>query len=130
LIAAAGQMAVFVDASQKEKRMQLFYTLASVAGYILASVGSGLLFRVAAQHTGRMALLYFILGNCVGLGVSISLTLALRNTNPNLIFAACLGGAFCALQLASTLIFKQPLAPVQWVGVSLVAIGLTLLPFK
>ena len=110
--------------------MKLIYTLAAVAVYILASVGASLLFRVSSQHTGRMAFVYFVLGNCVGLCVSISMTLALRNANPNLIFAACLGGAFCALQLASTLIFKQPLAPVQWVGVSLVAIGLVLLPFK
>jgi len=66
----------------------------------------------------------------VGLAVSISLTLALRGTNPNVIYAMCLGGAFCALQLASTLLFKQPLSPVQWVGISLVAIGLVLLPLK
>ena len=68
--------------------MKPIYTLAAVTVYILASVGSSLLFRVAAQYTGRRALLYFILGNCVGLCVSISMTLALRNANPNLIFAA------------------------------------------
>ena len=27
-----------------------------------------------------------------------ALTLALRGTNPNLIYAICLGGSFCALQ--------------------------------
>jgi multidrug transporter EmrE-like cation transporter len=74
-----------------------------------------------------LATLYFILGNAVGLGVAISLTLALLGTNPNLVYAMCLGGSFCALQLASMLLFKQPLAPVQWVGVSLVATGLVLL---
>jgi multidrug transporter EmrE-like cation transporter len=110
--------------------MKTICTIVAVAGYILASIGSSLLFRVAAQHTGRTALIYFIIGNCVGLGVSVSLTLALRNTNPNLIFAVCLGGAFCALQLVSAMVFKQPLAPVQWVGISLIAIGLVLLPFK
>jgi multidrug transporter EmrE-like cation transporter len=107
--------------------MKPIYTMAAVVAFILASVGSGLLFRVAAQLAGRTAILYFILGNCVGLVVSISLTLALRGTNSNLIYAICLGGAFCALQLASMLLFKQPLSIVQWVGVAFVAIGLVLL---
>ena len=110
--------------------MKPLYTTAAVVVFILASVGSSLLFRVAAQNAGRTAILYFILGNCVGLAVSISLTLALRGTNPNLIYAMCLGGAFCALQMASALLFKQPLSLVQWVGVALVASGLALLPLK
>ena len=110
--------------------MKPIYTIAAVVVFILASVGSSLLFRVAAQHTGRTTIVYFILGNCVGLAVSISLTLALRGTNPNLIYAMCLGGAFCVLQLVSTFLFKQPLSPVQWVGIALVASGLVLLPLK
>jgi multidrug transporter EmrE-like cation transporter len=110
--------------------MKPIYTIVAVVAFILTSVGSSLLFRVAAQHEGRPMIVYFILGNCVGLMVSISLMLALRGTNPNLIYALCLGGSFCALQLASTLLFKQPIAPVQWIGISLVAIGLVLLPFK
>ncbi len=110
--------------------MKPIYTLVAILVFILASAGSSLLFRVAAQHTGRTTILYFILGNCVGLAVSSSLTLALRGTNPNLVYAMCLGGSFCLLQLASMLLFKQPLAPVQWVGVSFVAIGVVLLAFK
>lgn len=110
--------------------MKQVYTIVAVVFFILASVGSGLLFRLAAQHAGRPGILFFILGNCVGLVVSISLTLALRGTNPNVIYAMCLGGAFCALQLASSLLFEQPLSSTQWLGVALVACGLVLLPFK
>lgn len=110
--------------------MKPLHTVITVVVFILASVGSSLLFRVAAQHTGRSALLYFLLGNCVGLAVSISLTLALKGTNPNLIYAMCLGGAFCALQVASMILFKQPLSPLQWVGVAMVGGGLLLLPMK
>lgn len=110
--------------------MKTWYTVAAVVVFILGSVGSSLIFRVAAQYSGRTAVFYFILGNCVGLPVAISLTLALRGTNPNLIYALCMGGAFCTLQLASTFVFKQPLSPVQWVGVALVAGGLALLPLK
>ncbi|MDK2858583.1 MAG: hypothetical protein PWQ89_1702 [Verrucomicrobiota bacterium] len=112
------------------RRMKPILTIAAVVAFILTSVGSSLLFRVAAQHSGRAAILYFILGNGVGLGVAMSLTLALRDMNPNLIYALCLGGSFCALQLASMLLFKQPLAPVQWIGVSLVAVGVVLLTIK
>jgi multidrug transporter EmrE-like cation transporter len=110
--------------------MKPIYTIAAVGAFILASVGSGLLFRVAAQYAGRPMIVYFILGNCVGLVISISLTLALRGTHPNLIYAVCLGGAFCALQMASTLLFREPLSLVQWGGVAFVAIGLVLLTFK
>jgi multidrug transporter EmrE-like cation transporter len=56
--------------------------------------------------------------------------MALRGTNPNLIYALCLGGSFCALQLVSLLLFKQPLSPVQWTGVALVALGIVLLTIK
>jgi hypothetical protein len=93
-------MDLFRDAPQQSVRMKPIYTIAAVGVFILASVGSALLFRVAAQHAGRTAVLYFILGNCVGLAVSISLTMALRGTNPNLIYAMCMGSAFCALQVA------------------------------
>ncbi len=110
--------------------MKPIYTIAAVVVFIVANVGSSLLFRVAAQLTGRAAMLYFILGNCVGLCVSISITFALRGTNPNMIYAVCLGGAFCVLQLASAFLFQQSLSTVQWVGVGLVAGGLLLLPFK
>jgi len=112
------------------KVMKLFVTSAAVVVFIVASVGSSLLFRAAAQSSGRTTLLYFVVGNLVGLGVSISLTLALRGTNPNLIYALCLGGTFCVLQLASAWLFKQPLSAVQWVGIALVAGGVVLLPFK
>ncbi|MDA3876091.1 MAG: hypothetical protein PF483_03270 [Halothiobacillus sp.] len=62
--------------------------------------------------------------------MAVSLTMALRGTNPNLIYALCLGGSFCALQLVSLLLFKQPLSPVQWTGVALVALGIVLLTIK
>ena len=110
--------------------MKPIHTIAAVVVFILASVASNLLLRVAAQHTGRTMIVYFILANCIGLVLSISLTLALRGTNPNLIYAMCLGGGFCALQLASTMLFKQPLSAVQWVGVAFGAIGFVLLPFQ
>jgi multidrug transporter EmrE-like cation transporter len=101
-----------------------------VTGFIASSVASSLIFRVAAQHTGKTALLYFILGNTAGIAVPVCLTFALRGTNPNVIYALTIGGAFCALQLASWIVFREVLSPVQWTGVALVALGLFLLPFN
>ena len=101
-----------------------------VLGFVLCSVGSSLIFRIAAQHHGKAAILYFVLGNTVGIAVPICLTLALRGTNPNIIYAMTIGGAFCLLQLASWLVFKEPLSVVQWTGIALVAVGMLLLPFN
>jgi len=101
-----------------------------VIGFVVCSVASSLIFRVAAQHHGRAALLYFVLGNTVGIAVPICLTLALRGTNPNVIYALTIGGAFCLLQLASWLFFKESLSTTQWAGIALVAVGMILLPFR
>jgi len=101
-----------------------------VIGFIISSVASSLIFRIASQHSGKAALLYFVLGNAAGIAVPICLTFALKSSNPNLIYAMTIGGAFCALQLASWLCFKQHMSPVQWTGVALVAVGMLLLPFK
>lgn len=98
--------------------------------FIITSTASSLLFRVASQHTGRPALLYFILGNLCGFGVSVSLTLALHWGHANMVYAMAFGGAFCILQVVSWLMFKEPLTTIQWTGVGLVAAGMFLLPLK
>jgi multidrug transporter EmrE-like cation transporter len=101
-----------------------------IVGFVASSVASSLIFRVASQHSGRTALLYFILGNTAGILVPVCLTFALRGNNPNIIYALTIGGAFCMLQLASWAFFHETLSPLQWTGVALVAVGMILLPFK
>ena len=101
-----------------------------VVGFILSQVGASLLFKLAAQHAGRAAIWYFILGNAAGVGMPFFLTIALRGTNPNVIYALCFGAAFCVLQLASWYFFRQPLSPWQWMGVVLVGAGILLLQWR
>jgi len=72
----------------------------------------------------------FLLGTTIGTGSPICMTIALRNTNPNLIYAACIGGSFFVLQVASSFLFRNPLTGMQWVGVLLVGSGLLLLPMS
>ena len=110
--------------------MKTWLTAILIVGFIASSVASSLIFRVASQHTGKTALLFFILGNTAGIAVPICLTFALRGNNPNIIYALTIGGAFCMLQLASWWFFKETLSHWQWTGVVLVACGMILLPFK
>lgn len=110
--------------------MRTFYVGLLVMGFVASSVASSLIFRVASQHSGKMALMYFVLGNMAGIAVPVCLTLALKGSNPNIIYALTIGGAFCVLQLASYFFFREHLSPVQWTGVALVAVGVVLLPFK
>ncbi|HEY8240769.1 MAG TPA: hypothetical protein VIH35_04945, partial [Kiritimatiellia bacterium] len=73
---------------------------------------------------------YFILGNVVGFVCPVSLVLALRQANANLVYAICWGAAFCVLQFATWWLFKEPLSTWQWAGVALVGVGILLLQVR
>ena len=98
-----------------------------VAAFIAFSVTGSLLLRVAGQHNGWTAVAIFFAGNISGFVAATLLTLTLRGRHPNLIYAFCLGGGFCVLQLMSRLLFTMPLASWQWFGVGLIAAGIVLL---
>ncbi len=101
-----------------------------VSGYIVAVAGSNLCFKLADVPSQARAIWFFIAGNAIGFFCTIFITLALRGRNPNVIYAICLGGGFCALQLASLLVFKTPLSVIQWLGVGLIGFGIICLQFK
>jgi multidrug transporter EmrE-like cation transporter len=101
-----------------------------VAGFIVASAWSGVLFKLAAENSGRTAVWHFVLGNLIGALGPVALTLALKRGHPNVIYALCFGGAFTLLQLASWRLFHQPLSVTQWAGVGCVAIGIFLLQVR
>ena len=95
-----------------------------VATFIAFSVTGSLLLRVAGQQQSWKAVLFFILGNLSGFVAATTLALTLRGRHPNLIYALCLGGGFCILQLMSRVIFKMPLTTCQWLGIGLIAVGM------
>ena len=101
-----------------------------VTAFIAFSVTGSLLLRVAGQHHGWQAGLIFILGNMSGFVAATTLTLTLRGRHPNLVYAFCLGGGFCMLQIMSRVLFKVPLTSWQWLGVSLIAGGILCLQLR
>jgi multidrug transporter EmrE-like cation transporter len=101
-----------------------------VVGFILAQVAATLSFKVAADRAGWEALRWFIIGNVVGFLCPVCLTLALRGTNANVIYAVCYGVAFCLIQVGAWWLFRQALTPYQWTGIGLVALGIVLLQWR
>ena len=101
-----------------------------VVAFIMFSVTGNLLLRVAGQHHGWQAVMIFIIGNISGFVAAITLTLTLRGRHPNLIYALCLGGGFCLLQLMSRVCFQVPLTTWQWLGVALIGAGVLCLQVR
>lgn len=101
-----------------------------VLGYFAAFLGVNISMKIAVQKTGTGFWTWFIAGNVVGFFCTVAMTYALKDQNPNLIYALCIGGGFCLLQVASFLIFRQPLGPWQWAGVALVGIGIICLQIQ
>jgi len=101
-----------------------------VVGFIISSTGASLLFKTAADAAGWTAFKYYLFGNFAGVWAPLCLMFALRGTNANIIYAVCYGGGFCALQIASFMLFKQPLSTLQWIGVATVGVGILLLQMR
>jgi len=98
-----------------------------VAAFIMFSVTDSLLLRVAGRHQGWQAVMIFFLSNMSGFVAATTLALTLRGRHPNLIYAFCLGGGFCILQIMSRVLFKVPLTSWQWFGISLIVAGVVCL---
>lgn len=101
-----------------------------IVGFVISSTGASLLFKLAADAAGWVALRYFLLGNFAGVWAPVCLMFALKGTNANVVYAICYGGGFCALQIAAFYLFRQPLSVWQWAGVGVVAVGILLLQIK
>ncbi len=102
----------------------------AIGGFILANAGSGLCFRYVSASSGRALLSWYVAGNVVGFLCTIFLPLALKDRNPNLVYAACFGGAFVALQLGSWWLFRAPLTVPQAVGIGLVGMGIVVMQWR
>jgi multidrug transporter EmrE-like cation transporter len=101
-----------------------------VVGFMITSAWSSVQFKLAAEHSGRTAVWYFILGNVIAALGPVALTLALKRANPNVVYALCFGGAFTLLQVLSWRLFHQSLSAFQWIGIACVAVGIFLLQIR
>jgi multidrug transporter EmrE-like cation transporter len=110
--------------------MLSFRTIACIIGFVISQTGAYLCLRLASQRSGLQLYGMFLLGTSIGFGSPVCLTLALKNANPNLIYAFCIGGAFFVLQFASSIIFRQPLSGIQWTGILIIGLGLILVQLK
>jgi multidrug transporter EmrE-like cation transporter len=105
-------------------------TALCIIGFIVFQVSGSLCLRMASERSGLSAFYFFAAGNAVGFVGTVFLTLALRGQQPNLIYALCQGGGFCALQLAAYLLFSMPLSTIQWCGIGLIASGVVCVQFR
>jgi len=102
-----------------------------ILGYFAAFLGVNLAMKFAALKHGTPAWWWwFVGGNIVGFFCTVFMVRALDGQNPNLIYALCIGGGFCLLQVASYLIFREPLGLWQWAGIALVGVGIICLQIQ
>lgn len=104
--------------------------LLPIAGYVVCFLGVNLAMRYVAETAGQVRLAWFIGGNVVGFLCTIFLPLALRGANPNIVYAVCIGGGFCLLQVLAFFLFKESLTFWQWLGIGFVGLGILCLQIK
>ncbi len=99
-------------------------TILYALGFAVSQTGAYVCLRFASQQTGSRMIFIFLLGNVIGFGSPICLTMALKHANPNIIYAMCIGGSFFILQFVSSIVFNRPLNVLQWMGIMLIGVGL------
>lgn len=63
-----------------------------IAGFVTVNTWSAMLFKFAADGSGRNAVWYYVLGNIIGAFGPLALTFALKRGHPNVIYASALAG--------------------------------------
>lgn len=85
-----------------------------------------LLFKWGSLEESRWWL-GFLGGNAFGFTSIWLLMLVYRAIAPGLALALATAGAFVLGQLAVSVVFKTPLLPMQWFGVGMIVLGVTVL---
>ena len=71
----------------------------------------------------------FVVGNLFGFSSVWLMMLVYKVIHPNLALGICAGGAFLLAQIAVAVVFRLPVAPMQWVGIAAIVIGMLTLAF-
>jgi multidrug transporter EmrE-like cation transporter len=111
--------------------------LTGCAGVVVALVGGNLLFNVLANasfkvsadsRTWREFLVWQVAGNLAGLVTVLTLTGLLRHMPLHVAFPLTTGLAVIGVQVgAAWLLFRESIAPAQWMGTLLVVAGILLI---
>lgn len=106
--------------------------IASIAGLLLGffacQVLANLFFRYGSGTPGRWWT-GFILGNLIGVS-SILFFMGIQRLMPDrmaLVLAICGGGSFVAVQIALSLVFRQPIAMGQYAGIAVIVLGMAMM---
>lgn len=101
---------------------------ALLLGFLAFQAGANILFRYGSSGSGRWWL-GFTLGNLIGVA-SILFFMGLQRMMPDrpaVVLAICGGGAFIAAQVAVSLVFRQPIAVGQYLGIAVIVAGMTMM---
>ena len=106
------------------------FTWLAMFGAVSAHTGAAIFYKKAAQNSGIRALVVFVLANAIGLMNPIFKTMALRNNNPNVIFAIMggLGGIFFIFVI--NWVFRGRLTRFQWFAMLIIILGSILLQIQ
>ena len=108
--------------------MQALIMTSLFLGWLACQAGANVLFRYGACVPGRWWL-GFALGNLVGMS-SILFFMGLQRSYPDrpaVVLAICGGGAFVAAQVAVSLVFRQPIAIGQYLGIAVIVAGMCMM---
>lgn len=95
-----------------------------------AHTGASIFFKKAAQQKGTRAMAIFALGNVIGFINPICKTIALRNNNPNVIFAIMGGLGGIIFVFVINWVFQGKLTRFQWFAILIIIFGSILLQFQ
>jgi multidrug transporter EmrE-like cation transporter len=93
--------------------------------FLALQIGANALFKVGSGVPGRWWLC-FVAGNVLGMSSIYFLMRLYARMDVNVALALAGGGAFIAVQVALAIIFGGRPAALQWVGFTLVALGMAL----
>lgn len=106
------------------------FTWLAMFGALSAHTGASICFKKAAQQNGTRALAIFAMGNVIGFINPICKTIALRNNNPNVIFAIMGGLGGVIFVFVINWVFEGKLTRSQWFAIMIIIFGSILLQLQ
>jgi multidrug transporter EmrE-like cation transporter len=110
-------------------RLTLATSMAMIVAIICLS-GASVLFKFCADQWDErwaLAVALFVFGNLTSFLGVIATTVALKNNEPNIVYATIGGPGAAVLHLTLAAVFQQGLPWWQWLAIGIIVLGATLL---
>jgi multidrug transporter EmrE-like cation transporter len=101
-------------------------TIINVGIFLVTQIALAIAFKWGSSTPGR----YwwgFVIGNCFGLISTLAYINVFKHMNANLAVAACSGGAFLAVQIALTLVYRNHVSLLSGIGAMLIVVGISMM---